>query len=226
MISVVMPAYNASEFIDAAIESILNQTYRDFEFIIINDASTDNTLDIINAYAAKDTRIKVLNQPKNAGYTQAIKWGIKEAKYQWIARMDADDISLPERLQKQIEAANKNPNVVVWGTYIRHINSQGDIVSNGVSVGAKTEADFHENIDNGHLVSLPHPTWLVKKEVLIKSGGYDSSFEPAEDFELLSRLIDYGPLLVVPEHLLLYRVHSQSISMQKFFFQQKITRFV
>lgn len=226
MISVVMPAYNASKFIHEAIKSVLNQTYTDFECIIINDASTDNTLEIINHYAKIDHRIKVLHSEQNMGCTRAIMWGIEEAKYQWIARMDADDICLPKRFQKQIEAANKNPKVIVWGTYVNHINSQGQILGTGLSTGAKTEKEFYERMNNGKLISLYHPTWLINKNFLLKAGGYDSTIEAAQDFELLSRLSYYGPLLVIPEPLLLYRVHSQSVSMQKFFLQQVITKFV
>jgi glycosyltransferase involved in cell wall biosynthesis len=223
MISVVMPAYNASEFIDIAIQSILNQTFKDFELIIIDDASTDNTLEIIKNYARQDTRIRIIQQPKNRGYTRAIMRGIEEAKYQWVARMDADDVSLPERLEKQINAAKANPKVVVWGSYVNHINSQGDILGTGLSTGVKTEEEFYEKINNGNLISLYHPTWLLNKEALIKAGGYNPEFEPAEDFELLSRLANYGSLLVIPEPLVLYRVHLQSASMQKFFLQQSIT---
>jgi len=116
MISIVMPAYNAEKYIAQAIESILNQTFQDFEFIIVNDGSTDNTLKIIEQYAAQDRRIRLV-QIDHVGTSAAKNAGVEVAKSDWIAMMDADDISLPQRLEKQVQAAQKSPTVVVWGTY-------------------------------------------------------------------------------------------------------------
>ena len=106
MISVIMPVYNAERFLNFSIKSILKQTYSDFEFIIINDGSTDNSMNIINHYEKIDNRIKVINQ-KNLGVTRALINGIKNSKGKYIARMDADDISLPQRFAQQIVWINK-----------------------------------------------------------------------------------------------------------------------
>ncbi|MBW4575402.1 MAG: glycosyltransferase family 2 protein [Aphanothece sp. CMT-3BRIN-NPC111] len=224
MISVVIPAYNASKFIEPAIESILKQTFQEFEVIVVDDGSTDNTLEILKRYSEQDARVRVI-QCEHGGLSRALNRGIGEAKYPWIARMDADDIALPERFQKQIDAAATNPHVVAWGTYAHHINSKGKILSLARS-GTTTEKEFNDLRSNGHLVQLIHPTVLLKKEVLLKIGGYKTEFEPVEELELFDRMAEYGPTLAIPEPLLLYRVHSGSVSMQRFFFQRLLMRYV
>lgn len=112
-VTVLMPAYNAEKYIETAIESILNQTYKDFEFIIVNDCSTDSTLDIIERYAKQDKRIKIISNKENQKIAQTLNNGLKEAKGKYIARLDADDWSYPERLEKQVNFMEENPDVVL-----------------------------------------------------------------------------------------------------------------
>ncbi|NET35089.1 MAG: glycosyltransferase family 2 protein [Cyanothece sp. SIO1E1] len=224
MISVVMPAYNASSYIAEAIESILKQTFRDFEFIIIDDGSTDSTVMIAEQYGKQDERIKLI-QSEHIGVSRARNLGTKEAKYDWVAVMDADDIALPERFEQQMKAAHSFPEVVAWGTYAHHINSKNEILSL-VQQGATTSEEFYELRQDGHIPFVVHPTALLRKEILLKVGGYDQNFPAALDFELLDRMANHGPILAIPEPLLLYRIHSQSISMQKFFLQQMLARYV
>ena len=224
MISVVMPAYNAAEFIAPAIESILSQTYGEFELIVVDDGSTDNTLDVVQGYAEQDDRVQIL-KTYHRGYTRAINLGISESKYPWIARMDADDISLPERFAVQIDAIKSNPEVVVWSSYVYHINSKGEILSLS-RLGATTEAEFHRRQAEAVDVQCYHPTVLFKKEIFMRAGGYNPNFEPAEDFELWDRMAQYGPVLAIPQPLVLYRVHLQSVSMQRFFLQRLYIRYV
>ena len=224
MISVVIPAYNAAKFIEPAIESVLKQTFQEFEVILVDDGSTDNTLKILELYAEKDCRIRLIHC-EHGGLSLALNRGIREAKYPWIARMDADDIALPERFAKQIKAVRSHPQVVAWGTYAYHINSQGKILGLA-QTGPSTEAEFYKLRNEGHLVQLIHPTVLLKKEVLLAVGGYKPEFEPVEELELFDRMAAYGPTLVLAEPLLLYRVHSNSVSMQRFFFQRKLMRYV
>jgi len=114
-VSIVMSVYNAQKYLDEAIESILNQTYSNFEFIIINDGSTDKSLEIIENYAKKDSRIIVINR-ENKGLIYSLNEGIRKANGKYIARMDADDISLPQRLEKQVEFMEKNKNIGICGT--------------------------------------------------------------------------------------------------------------
>jgi len=224
MISVVIPAYNAARFIEPAIESILKQTFQEFEVILVDDGSTDNTLEILEHYAQKDPRIRVI-QCTHGGLSCALNRGISEAQYPWIGRMDADDVALPERFEKQLEAARSHPQVVAWGTYAYHINSYGKILGLA-QTGPSTEAEFYRLRNDGHLVQLIHPTVLLKKEIVLAVGGYKSEFEPVEELELFDRMAAYGPTLALPEPLLLYRVHSGSVSMQRFFYQKQLMRHV
>jgi glycosyltransferase involved in cell wall biosynthesis len=224
MISIILPAYNAERFIKPAVESILQQTFQDFELIVVDDGSTDNTLEILEVFSQQDSRVRVIRS-QHGGLSQALNQGISEAKYAWIGRMDADDVALPERLQKQMQAVMENPHVVAWGTHAYHINSQDKIL--GVArTGPTTEQEFYNLRNNGDLVQLIHPTVLLKKEVLVAVGGYKSEFEPVEELELFDRMAAYGPTLAIPEPLLRYRVHSNSVSMQRFFFQRVLMRYV
>jgi len=224
MISVVMAAYNASNFIDQAIESILNQTYREFELIIVDDGSTDNTLEIAKRYGEQDSRIRII-QSNHLGVSGARNLGISESKYPWIAVMDADDVSLPERFEKQMKAIQENPKVVYWGTYCYHINSRNDILSYS-EWGITNEEEFYRARAEGHLPGFCHPTVLMNKEAFLKAGGYTAEFSQAEDLDLCDRMSSYGSALAIPEPLLLYRVHSKSASMTGFFHQKLISSYL
>ncbi len=224
MISVIMAAYNAKDFIAPAIESILNQTYSEFELIIIDDGSTDNTLEIIKLYVEKDSRVKLI-QSDHLGAPSARNLGVREAKYSWIAIMDADDIALPERFNRQIEATKTNPEVVVWGTYAHHISSTGEVLTL-VQQGALNQEDFYNLWNDGHIPFVINPTALLKKNVLLEAGGYDPKYQFVEDLDLFARMASYGPILAIPEPLLLYRIHSKSESMQKFFQQKQLARYI
>lgn len=230
MISVIMAAYNSSNYIALAIESILNQTFREFELLIVDDCSTDNTLEIAKSYAERDSRITIFQTEKNSGVSAARNLAIQSAKYSWLAIMDSDDLAQPERLEKQINAVKENPTVIGWGTYAQHISSTGKHLSL-VQQGTTTTEKFYELREAGHVPFVIHPSTLINKEIFLKVGGYITQLETysitaAEDFELFDRMANYGPILVIPEPLLLYRIHSQSLSMQKFFWQKKLTRYV
>lgn len=224
MISVVMPAYNASEFISQAIESILKQTFQEFELLVVDDGSQDNTVEIIQRYLDLDNRIKLIQIP-HSGVCNASNIGIRESKYQWIARMDADDISLPNRLEKQIKAISRNPKIVALGSYAYHISSQGKILSLQKQ-GPITPTEFYSLLDRGGIPYVIQPTVLLNKEALLKVGAYDPRFPLAQDLELLSRMSNCGLILALPEPLLLYRVHLSSSSMQKFFLQQNLVGWI
>jgi glycosyltransferase involved in cell wall biosynthesis len=223
MISVVLPVYNAAKFIAASIDSILKQEYSEFELLVIDDGSTDNSLEILNSYS-QDSRLRIISS-SHVGLSQALNLGIQQAQYPWIARMDADDIASPSRFQRQVAAIHAQPEVVAWGTYAYHINARGKTLGLSRS-GPTTVEEFYERRNQGHLVQLIHPTVLLKKEVVLAAGGYLTEFEPVEELELFDRMAAYGPTLALPEPLLFYRIHSQSVSMQRFFFQRQLMRYV
>jgi glycosyltransferase involved in cell wall biosynthesis len=224
MISVIMPAYNSQRFIAEAIESILNQTCHDFELIILDDGSTDETRSIACTYTERDPRVKVVTLD-HGGLIKTLNIGVRQARYDWIARMDADDVSLPSRLEKQVAAAKANPKVVAWGTYAYHINGRSE--RKGLSrTGPTTEEQFCEMRRRGQVPFVIHPTALIRKEAISAVGGYDPLFDMAEDIELFDRLATLGPILALPEPLYLKRVHAHSITSYAFFANRTLARYV
>jgi glycosyltransferase involved in cell wall biosynthesis len=224
MISVVMPVYNGERFLAPALESILKQTYRDFELIVVNDGSNDRTTEILDDYAFRDSRIRVIQSP-HIGLCEALNIGIDAAKNPWIARMDADDIAMPQRFEKQLNAAKHRPEVVVWGSYIHHINSAGNILSFS-KVGPPTVNEFEKRRKRNEVVQVIHPTAFMRKDAVLKAGGYKPEYEAAEDVELFDRMGDSGPIVAVPEALLHYRVHPYSITMTRFFVQREFSAYI
>ena len=211
MISVIMAAYNAELYIKEAIESILKQTHTRFELIIVDDGSSDSTLAIANQYAAQDSRVKVISLGRS-GVAKARNTAIEAAQYPWIAAMDADDIALPTRLEKQLAAAEREPDVVVWGTYLTRVNINGGVIGD-LNLGPTTREAFYAIDKTKHLIELFNPTAMFRRDIALKVGGYDARMVPSEDSELWDRMCDYGPVMVVPESLLLYRLHPKSLSM-------------
>ena len=155
VISVIMPVYNAETYVEEAIKSILNQTFEDFEFLIINDGSEDNSLSIINNYASKDNRIKIISREKK-GLVFSLNEGIKLAKGKYIARMDADDISVPERFKKQISYLERNSDVDICGTWIETFGRSMEVLKYPVQ---------HDDIKVALLFAfgLAHPSIMAKK---------------------------------------------------------------
>lgn len=203
-ISVLMSAYNAERFIKYAIESILSQTYQDFEFIIVNDGSTDNTDSIITTY--NDSRIVYIKNPKNLGLIASLNKGLKIAKGDYIARMDADDIALPNRFKLQLETFAKNPHAIVVGSeyYLLSGNKKSYIKNNN-------DSDYNKAV----LFFSPcfcHPTVMMKNVFNEKNIFYDSEFIHAEDYELWTQLALQGDFLNVNQPLLMYRNHQNQIS--------------
>ena len=202
-ISVIMPVYNCEKYIAMSIESILNQTINDFELLIIDDASTDQTLAIITSY--EDTRIKIISKPVNSGYTESLNIGLKIAKGKYIARMDGDDISFTRRFEKQLSFLESNPEVLVCGT-LCEIIGRDYIVS---------LPENHESIK----VALLHANCIIHPSVMMRNApfkdfliSYDKSKEPAEDYDLWVRLINKGKLHNLQEVLIGYRVHANQVS--------------
>lgn len=205
-ITVLMPVYNCELYIKEAVDSILNQTFSDFEFLIIDDASTDKTVDIIKTYS--DIRIKLIEKSVNTGLTNSLNYGLTITKGKYIARMDGDDISLPERFEKQIAFLDANPDVVVCGTALKVIDS--DVVI--------SYPEFHEEIKLGMLKHncVIHPSVMIRKSVLDEySMRYDVEKEPAEDYNLWVKLLSWGKLYNIQEVLIYYRIHHSQVSQKR-----------
>jgi len=202
MISVVMPVYNGKKYLNEAIDSILNQSYTDFEFIILNDGSTDQTEDIILSY--DDPRIVYVKNEENLQIVKTLNKGIALAKGKYIARMDADDISFPDRFEKQITFLNKNPHIDILGTWFETFGKKKYI--------QKLPTD-HEQIKSALLLYTPlaHPTVFIKSEV-IKKYHYPENYPKSEDCALWIQLINRVYFSNIPEVLLLYRLHNNQTS--------------
>jgi len=201
-ISVIMPVYNAEKYIDEAIQSILNQSYEDFEFLIINDCSTDATEKIILSY--KDKRIKYYANQENLGVAKTLNKGLKYAKGKYIARMDADDVSMINRFEEQI----------------KHMKQYDIVGSNIIIVDEHTKQiglrEYEQNIDNIIKTKSPvaHPTVMIKRKLLQR--GYDTEFEAAQDYELWLYLYSQGAKIKnIQQYLLKYRQHKNTIKNTK-----------
>lgn len=224
MISVVMPVYNGSTFITKAIESILRQTYPHFELIVVDDGSTDNSAAIIEEYRQKDRRVRLYCNP-HGGVSRALNTGIHAARYPFIAIMHADDIALPTRLERQIHMAQQQPDVLIWGSYGFHASITGKPISE-FTVGPTSVEACHVLRSRAEVVQAIHPTVMFKRDVALDVGGYDVQLDVAEDIEFFDRMLEHGPLVTIPEPLLLYRVHPGSLTMQKYTRQLLVAEFV
>lgn len=206
-LSVVMSVYNGQEYLAESIESILGQSYKNFEFIIINDGSTDTSGKIIERYAAIDQRI-VYVQHRNRGLTKSLNIGINRAKGKFIARQDADDISLPKRFELQMEFLNGHSDTVLCGTWFLEINED-----KGSRVGKYPIDDIELRKNLTYVNCFCHPSVIFLKEAFMKAGMYDERFKTAQDFELWIRLAEIGKLANLPEILVNKRIgFSQAIS--------------
>jgi len=217
-ISVVMSIYNGAEYVRKAIDSILGQTFTDFEFIIVNDGSTDKTADILASY--KDSRITVIAQ-NNQGLVSSLNRAIKKAKAPFIARQDADDYSQPTRLAEQLLYLHANPDTVIVGTSMQVMNNAGSIVHQHHVL--LNDPELKQEL----LVRSPfaHGSVVFRKDAAIKAGLYKKDFWPAEDYEFWLRLSKYGKFANIDEPLYVYRENSQGISQSNQTLQhQKLNR--
>ena len=197
-ISVVMPVYNGEQFVAKAVESILNQTFKDFEFIIIDNKSTDNSVKIIKSF--NDSRIKLIQNEKNFGIATSLNKGIKNSRAQYIARMDADDISNPNRLEEQIGFLEKNPGISVLGSYASLFDEKGRIWTNLRPPVVPTLKDW---LWGSQVI---HASVMMKKQDVQYAGGYDSKTYRVEDYDLWLRMIKKGYVIrTLPK--ILYAIH-------------------
>ena len=204
-ISLIMSVYNGEDYLSEAIESVLNQTFKDFELIVINDCSTDKTSEILKSFEELDNRVKVHTNEVNLRLPSSLNKAMALATGKYIARMDADDICLPQRLEKQYEFMENNPNVAL--SSCRFMTLKNGIVSSG-GCGGKSD---NESIKALLLVTNPilHPGIIAKADV-IRSLGYDKNFTCTEDMELWTRFVISGyDVEIMPEYLMIYRLHDK-----------------
>lgn len=203
-VSVLLSVFNGAKYLREAIDSILNQTYTDFEFIIINDCSTDNTEEIIKSY--RDPRIHLINNENNLGIANTLNKGIALARGEYIVRMDADDVSLPGRLSAQVKFMDKNLSLGASGTWVRIIGDEKSYVWKYQTRPDRVKAAmlFH--------CHMAHPSVILRKEFFVKNKLVYSVDEVAEDFGLWSRAVKYLKIANLGQVFLLYRVHGDNRS--------------
>jgi len=209
LVSVVMSVYNCEKYIYKSIDSILLQTFTGFEFIIINDGSTDGTLNILREYEKKDNRITIYNQ-SNKGLTASLNFGIGIAKGKYIARQDADDISLPTRFEKQVYFLENNNAISLLGT------NNMEVINGKEKLGNYYEFDY---INKRVFLYSPfaHTSVMFRKEIFVKIGLYNESFKTSQDFEAWMRFAKYGKISMLDEILVkLYRANDSVSSTWKF----------
>ena len=224
MISVVIPVYNAAKYIRPAVESILRQDLAPTEIIVVDDGSNDGTRDIIHGYTRRHPTLRLI-EAAHGGGSRALNIGIEAAKSEWVAVMHGDDIALPQRLRRQLDAARQHPEVVVWGTHAYLMSTDGCIL--GVSrFGPRSVEEFNRIWSAGRDVLVLHPSAMLRREVVLRVGGYDPGITTAEDLDLFMRMAHHGPVVTVPEPLLQYRLHADTNTMRRFFVMQEESRYI
>ena len=218
MISVVMPAYNTGKYIGEALDSILNQTFQDFEVIVIDDGSSDHTVDVVKSYMEKDDRIRLIEN-EHGGVSRARNTGLEAAKYEWVAFLDSDDISLPERLKKQVAAMQSDPEVIVWDTAMRVMGENGEIQDEIKIRAPLTKAEFHKMRKLGETIYVCTNAAIFRRDIALEVGAFDVRFSNSGDTEFFNRMANRGPIICVPEPLTLYRLHSGSVTSRSFEYQ-------
>lgn len=213
-VSVVMAVYNGEKFIQEAINSILSQSYEHYELIIINDASIDDTAKILDEIT--DSRVKIIHLSSNQGAAQALNIGIEHAKGEWIAIHDADDISVPHRLETQVAHLSKRPQLIAIGSWIKCIPGDNQVLEKDIQSFEKGRNCITTNCEIAsilyHGCPLTHGSVMFSRNAYMTAGKYDANLKIAYDYDLWTRLITLGPIENVPEVLYHYRRYNESLS--------------
>ena len=218
LVSIIMPIHNSEQHIEEALKSILNQTYKDFEFIIVNDGSKDKSLDIIKKF--NDIRIKIINL-KHVGISKALNYAIQDARGKFIFRMDSDDISENDRIEVQLKFMLENPDIDLCGSFMKIIDQNGNKISDKFL--PITNYEIFKSIEYNS--NVMHPTFCFRKESFDIIGGYRDEFIYAQDYDLLLRGISNGfKYYNIPKFLLKYRIPNR-IKNVKYFNQMRFSRF-
>lgn len=213
LVSVIMPCFNAEKYLKEAIESILNQSHKELEFIIIDDGSSDRTSEIIMSF--DDSRIVCITRNKNYGISNCLNLGIDRANGKYIARMDADDISVINRLEIQYKFMEQNLDYVMCGT--QYLNMEKNVISNLL--------ESHQILQLMLLRcnQIIHPSVFIRKSILLENGiRYNENMLYSQDYDLWTKLINFGKICNLSEPLIKYRIHNGQISRAKFSEQKKL----
>lgn len=212
IVSVLMTVFNGERWLSEAIQSVLGQSFTDFEFIIVNDGSCDGSFKLINLFADQDPRIRVFDKP-NTGLSDSLNYGLARACGEWIARIDADDICESDRLERQIALAQSNSEIVFVGTGLTIINETGSKLA--TYLYPTTHYRLSRNLL--FLKKFPaHSSALYKTSMVRELGGYRVRFKSSEDLDLWLRLYNMGEFRSIGAPLVRYRKHDKQISLDEF----------
>jgi glycosyltransferase involved in cell wall biosynthesis len=211
-----MSVYNAEKYLKEAVESILNQTYKNFEFIIINDCSLDNSWNILKGYEKDHKNIRLINNVENLGLTKNLNKALLLSKGQYIARMDADDISELNRFERQREFLENNEDVAILGTFSKDINEFGEVIrTRTVPI---THIDIIRMLPKFSPIS--HPTVMFRKKKLEKLGYYNTKYRTSQDLDMWLRAAGAGlKFYNIPEYLFKYRMDNDYVGRKTFKFR-------
>lgn len=211
LVSVLMTAYNAEPFIEKALLSIINQTYQNLEIIVVDDGSTDNTEKILTRLKKTDRRLKIFRLKQNLGPSLASNFGLTKTRGKFVARMDADDISLPDRIEKQIKFLLRNADIAIVGGQCILIDENGEVI------GKKNFPTNHQEIYDAlfSINPIQHPSCMINTGLLPRKALYYHNHSLlAHDLELVFKIAQYGKLANLPNIILYYRQHHNSLSLR------------
>ena len=211
LVSVIITAFNAAPFIEEAVISIMGQSYKNLEILIVDDGSTDNTWQILKKLAKRDKRIKLIRLEKNLGPSLASNEAIKQAQGEFIARMDADDVAFADRIEKQVRFLQNHPQVIAVGGQCQLIDEKGEII--GTKEFPLTNKKIYESLFMFN--PIQHPTIMINRK-LLPNGliFYQNGSVLAHDYELIFQLAQYGRLANLKDYVLFYRQHRNSLSLR------------
>jgi glycosyltransferase involved in cell wall biosynthesis len=207
LVTVLLPVYNAERFVAKSIESILKQSFEDFELLIINDGSSDNSMSVISSI--DDKRIRIVENEKNLTLIPTLNKGIRLARGKYIARMDSDDIAHPDRLKLQINFLEKNPEVGLLGSSTRFVDQN----LNELYLKYSPETHVQNKWKMLYATSFMHPTVIFRKDAVMEVSGYSSIYPHCEDYELWTRLSEVTKVHQLPNILVNVRKHDQNVSL-------------
>lgn len=210
LVSVIIPCYNAEKYVESAVRSIMNQTYKNLEILITDDCSTDGSLVILNALAKEDERIKIYHNNHNKNIVETLNELIARSVGFYIARMDADDISLPTRIEAQVSYMQKHRNIMVLGCNVTHIDEFGKIIFKPIIPCAPCMVKNMRYFRT----CFYHPTVMIRAEIK-NEYFYEEKYQYAEDYALWLKLLEYYKGANLKKRLLHYRIHAEQISQQK-----------
>ena len=219
-VTVIMPVFNTEKFLSEAIESVLKQTHQKFSFIIIDDGSTDSSASIIESFAAKDSRIRLIRQ-QNLGHAESMNRALQLSSTDWAFRLDSDDVMLPHRIEKQISFIQSQPEITIASCRANYIDDKGRIFG-ATANDLKTVSDLRKLVRRGDAVGLLQPGVVMRRDRVMAIGGYRGQFWPADDIDLWTRLAEQGRLILIQDEILMkYRIHRTSIITSNFMNSRK-----